>query len=990
MDHDELFFNNIKKDVTSSNKQFRLLEVVPIGTGKKTKIVYYDTSTYEKFVKESEEGDEWPHIIPSIEINFKKYGYENLNEILNELEPLFPGRFEAKPYGSKRSTDEYSDADFYREGQETGILWYLGDRADKKNLEFFIDEENKKQIFINNIAKRFKPRTRILSDSQIDDAKNYLENFLVSKELSEELSKHEVSIDDLKINERSNYLELICKEPVLKFLDKKLFRINVYDSEDFKKESDAEAYLEEIKKLEGFKIHVDQAKVIKRRKGPFDVRYGVRITSDENSSFVKKLSNSGMTPAYDSITKKRLLKSRENNGDHLFLNSPTQQLRDFFPSHIFYDPEIPLNKQKNKDVPAFKHRGSGNSELEDAVNSAYKFYLNNSVVIDLEVTDYDKNSKDRKNLTGRIFMAVFQSEKEKKIYITKEAWKSEKNKTYFKQKTKDVELVFVEDEIELISSLTKASSKYEYVIGHNFQEYDQRHLAKFNDENKLFKKGKISLQEKERIKQLKKSNGASRLWNKSLKNILDTHKYVKNRVHLLEDYKLATFAGFDKSIDYDEMERLVKSKKVEDIQKIIDYTVEDGEKTKEITDVLLRTATIESFAFNKTFSSVFSSNPVKNFYDAGARDYFMSMKTYKNRHEYSPRHNLEKLEARESPDELIFNLLKREKQKEGMVEGFLVYPKAIIDSCKEIIYKNPTTRLMYEEMLKEDNVLIKTVYLHNLHSAVHVAVDKVKNFMESVGLEFGKRYSPVDVFRTFKKEDLEPRFNGLQEGDIFLGEKTFFDKAEDYFTVLFNKITKRKYEPKPEKEKEKFNESFNELPDRDDEYFEAGDRKFSDFELSRTNFIFCAEYKAHRVFDKKGLIPYDYAMLHINNLIADNVEAMRGGLTAKTQGLYVTDRKQTGLELGRVKGLNFKDKGFIGKLGDYKIFLNRKKPKDELISEMVDYYLDNDVSQQDIWRNFSKELLSQTPEYWNKQRNYIRVLTGTDLAKSGGTPTLFD
>lgn len=295
---------------------------------------------------------------------------------------------------------------------------------------------------------------------------------------------------------------------------------------------------------------------------------------------------------------------------------------------------------------------------------------------------------------------------------------------------------------------------------------------------------------------------------------------------------------------------------------------------------------------------------------------------------------------------------------------------------------------MYEEMLKEKNVLIKTIYLHNLHSALHVPVDKIKNFMESAGLEFGKRYSPTDVFTTLNNEDFETKKNELKEEDIFLGKKTLLNKIEDYLTIFFNKILGKKYSPP--KEKENFHEDKSKSFEKGEEYFESQNKKFSDFELSRTNFIFCAEYKTHRVFHKKGLIPYDYTMLHINNLIADNIEAMRGSINAKTQGLYITNRNQTGFELGNAKGLNFKDKGFVGKIDNYKLFLNRKKPKDELICEMVDYYLDNNVSQKQVWRKFSKKLLEKKPEYWNKHRNYIRVITGNDLVKSGGTPSLFD
>jgi hypothetical protein len=902
------------------NREYRLLEVIPKGmNGKKVEIKYYDTKTGDVHVKE----DEWEHITPTIEINLKKYEYESADEIISELEGIYPGRFEEQHYG-KRKTEKSDASKFYSGGQETTIIWHYGNREDRKDLEFFLDDKKKKQIFIRNSPKRFKARTIVMDDDTLEREKEYLEDIL---------KEHNVQSEDIKINERRKYIEVKCEEPLLKKLDPEIFRINVYESKQFNKEKDAEEFLEEIKKTEDFKTYIDQAKVVKIRKSNFDIKHCVRITLAENKNFKKikgmmRLSEEG----------KKSYRAREELWDPLHLNSPTKQLNDFFPAHTIYKPSKKLSEQANKKTPAFSHYSFEDpSELEKATEAAYNFYLKNSAIIDLEVTDYDTNIKDK--VTGRIFMAVLEAENEKKIYFTKEAWRDEKNKDYFINETKGTKLVFVEDEIELISALTKDSQKYEYIIGHNFKEYDQKHMVKYNDENALFKEGKISLEDKERIKRLKKENKTNRLWNKSLNNILDTHKYVKNRIHVLEDYKLATFAGFDKTISYKEMERLLKSGRIEDVQKIINYTVEDGVKTKEITDLLLRNATIESLASNKKLSSVFTTNPIKNFYDAGTRNYFMQMHTYKNRHEFSPISNLEKLEARESPDELIYQLLKGEKQVEGIISGTLIFPDVIINSCKNIILNNYATRLIYQEMKRETNFLIKIDMLQKLHSFLHVPVDKIKNFMKAAGLEFGKKYELSDVYKTY------------------------------------------------------------ELENNEDAYFEEKKDGCSDYEFSRTNYIFSAEYKTDRRYERRGLILYDYVMLDINNKIAEGIDNMRGkdsannmqrNIISRTEGLYVL-KKNEGYELGDIRAVNFKDKGLIGKIEDYKLYLNRQKPRGEgeaLVKEMLNSFFEG-ATQDELRSVYESRILNAGAEFWKSKEGYIRALTGINPKKSKGTPTLF-
>jgi len=940
---------NIDKTLikTKRSKKFRLLEINPIGTkGNRVRVKYYDIETLKTYEKE----DTWNHVTATIELNLKKYGYNDAKELIEVLEQRFPGSFEERSYGSRNEArEEFSDSYFYREGQETSIIWHRGNREDRKKLEFFIDPKKKKQIFIRNDSERFKPRSVILPEKHLHDGKAVLEKKLEGLVLKE----------NIKINHKRRYIEIKCKENVLSLLKPEGFRINVYESSEFKKEKDAELHLLKLQEIEGFKNNVDATNIITKRKEAFDIKYTVRISCSKNKNFIKQLELEEMHQVFDKKTNKPFLKAREELWDPLFLNSPTQQLRDFFPSHIFYDPALSLTKQANMNVPAFKHFKSKDSELELAVRDAVRYYKKNSAIIDLEVTDFDKNKKQGE-ITGRIFMAVLRSEEEEKIYITKEAWRTEKNKERYIKSTSSTELVFVDDEIDLISALMKDSKKYEYIIGHNFLEYDQNHLKKFNDENKLFKQGKITLEQKEKILSLRKQNKTIKLWDIINKEILDTNNYVRHRISIFENHKLGTIANFEKKLNYEVMRVLP-----EDIQEIINYTVNDGVKNKSLVDSLIYNAVLEGFAFYKNFSSVFSSNPFKNFYDAGARNYFMKLYTYKNRHAQSPKLFLTKLYEREKPDDLLFDLLKTTKQQEGIIKGYLFYPTVFIDSCLDIIRANPVMSLIYDSMLKEEKPDLKADLLHKLKAYIHVPLDKVKSFMNAVGLEFGKKYSLNDVFESFEKNKI--RTWDLREGDINLGDDIKLAPAEKDVFV-----------------------DDAELQEKEVKYF-TSKRKFSDFELSRTNYVFCAEYGASRMHEKNGRIPYDYTMLEINNKIAKHLEVIKNKIIGKTHSFYIsTESEKYGF--GEITAINFKDKGLIGKINNLDIYLNRKKPKKDekdLVLRMISYFLENTPTQEEMRTTFKDEVERQPLTYCSENQSYIRALTGLDPVKSKGTLSLF-
>lgn len=207
--------------VLDANNKFRFLEVVPVGREKKVLVKYYDVVSKELFVKE----EECFHVTPSFELNIGKYGFTR-DSLLSELSARFEGDFEIRRYGKlAKSSSQYDDSSFYRENKTTFVVWHKGNRCDKDSLEFFLDDAQKKQIFVRN-PKLFKARTRVLSEEKLSKGLDFVVNDLFKKGVDAKVS----------LNERKSFIEVVCKNRDLKILDSSFFRINVYESGVVKRE----------------------------------------------------------------------------------------------------------------------------------------------------------------------------------------------------------------------------------------------------------------------------------------------------------------------------------------------------------------------------------------------------------------------------------------------------------------------------------------------------------------------------------------------------------------------------------------------------------------------------------------------------------------------------------------------------------------------------------------------------------------------------------
>ncbi|MEM4710621.1 MAG: hypothetical protein QXL18_01605 [Candidatus Woesearchaeota archaeon] len=865
-----------------------ILNIKPLGLkGQKVLVEYFNT---EDYVLRTKIDDFW-RITVTREIIPSKHNITP-KELIVKLTEKYPGHvFQAMPYGKCRVNNN-KEFDLPKDSNSSFIIWHKGNREDAKNLEFFVSG---KQIFFRNPEKRYRART--YETREVSELEKIIEDL-----------NNTVSSEDINFN--FSNIEVLCDYKTLKRLNKNIFRINVYASEIFSSEKKAESLygllLRNISKDSFLRSNIDIKKIVKFVDVSLKEKFYLKVTATSRPEVVSKLDVLGIFPKTKSGIQE--VDAIQLLYDPLMLNRVSQQLRDFFPIHSTFNPDLPLKSQPNYRLFPFLYlkNVSYGVNIEDALMHCSEFYKKNTAVIDLEVIDFING----KIPSGRIFMATLNSESENKIYITSEAWRSE----YYRKKLingfKNVSFEFVENEIDLVKKLNDDSKKYYKIIGHNFIEFDFLHLKQFNSHKKI--------------------------WEKNLDDILDTKEYSKRRLNILSDHKLATLAGFTKSIDYDEMKSLIKSGTYEGLEEVVTYTINDGLKNRDFVLKIIRNAIVESFAVNKPLNSVFNSDPVKNFYDAGKRRYFMKLNTLRDRHEKSPRRHLEKLKSRLRPDAILLDKISSLEQKYGISEGILYYPNIFIESFKQIINSDPVLNFIYDKMISEKNIVVKTDLIWKLASALVVPIDKVRDCMEMAGLKFGEKYDIKDFYQSLS--DMS------RQRDI-------------YFSNILR------------------------------------DGK-SERDLSNTSFIFSQEYLGNVNWERINGLIYDYSILKLNNKYSEMLDLLlKNKFEARSKSYIISNNENfPGYSLGRIKYINFKNDRIIGKMGDIEIYLNFKKYKNngperifyELIKDALERnYLDKNYWLEKIY-SLDKKLLSE------KNIEVVKRILNVNPLKSGGTLSLFD
>ncbi len=854
---------------------FRVLDVIPSkkkAVGKQEDVII---RAYDENCNVHEFTGKKSHVTPSREVVPEKHNYTP-QAILEELRKAFPGmHFETKPYGKKKSVEELPEDIKMYAPTESFIVHHIGPRHERKKLEFYLDEEKTKPLFITSLEKQYMARTNAIAK---DVPREELEERLRQNHayFKEKLSGI-VPSEDIIINTNKRFIQLNVTREQLMHVNKselgRFFRIQKYRSEEFSLEEQARQLYEEIKKVPGIKQGVEQLriseKITKERKKVFFVQ---ALSSKKYSSV---LGEYGMKQkeGYDRID------AVKNDPDLLSLNSPTQQLRNFFPAHLPFNPEKSLEEQVNKDIYPYTEG------IEDIVSSAEQFFLNNTCAVDIETIHFEDDDPREEEIN----MAVLKSLSEHKMYVTKKYLEEKFGLAKLeKKKWKGAELVVVEDDIELRAAISRDAKEYEYVAGHFFKGFDHEKLKKYNDENKLFREGKISKEKHATIKCVKKKYSAKELWGVKQNALFDTYHFIRSRSGLQLDHKLATFSGTDK-MGHEELNEKAVSGKADDLYEVLNYTAMDGHTSWKVFKDLLPYAIIESLATNKPLDSVFSSNPVENFYESVNRGYFLKMNTYAFRHDRSFKVLVNRLRDRLSPEELLGLQVKGKRQVIGDYKARLFYPDVMLESFSELVDANPVTRFLHRKVELEKNPLAKDIGLSQLSASIHVAADKVKNYIESAGLVFGKKHEPHDVYGSMNEDTIE-------------------------------------------KLREKF--------------YEEKEYGFSDFEMSRTSYIFGLEYSVQRRAYKHEKISFDTTMLYFNNLFAENLKRFeRKGFLGKS-GKYYVSNNDLGHCFGEVRVLNMPNNRMLASLKadngtDYAIYANFRPAKKSLLRGMAKDWVDD-------------------------------------------------
>jgi hypothetical protein len=864
---------------------YRLLKIETVGSKQDVRVFYYDTSEYKLRTKM----DRWPHIIFSREVVPEKHKFSSAS-IVEELERLYPGHnFVTKAYNIHRKNSD-EGTNIFTDDTDSFVVWHMGDRDAGDYLEFFLradtdqpytkaNHDRKKQIFFRNGKKQFLATSKtVMKEELLHQAKAQLED-----KIRNDPSYANMEIEDIRIRHKRqgySYLEFRCTEEVLNKLPAHYFRIVGYESEVFKKEEDAESLLlgirnslkygdEYVEQWED-KYYDDlfpQAVKIKSKVQPkkimniqplegiidhlrifqgFDEKgkdyYTVRLESTDSSvaaSLMEKLN----------FKSRNRRDSRKEKWDPLELDNPTMQLRHFFPLHMPYNPEKPLVEQQcTKTYPFGKSPDAWN--LERTISEAKEFMMENFAALDVEVIDWTDAP-----ISGRMYMATLDSQRQKIIYMTREAWHTEEIRDAITKSFPDIRLEFSETETDMIAQFSRDAQEYLY----------HEHLKKFNGENELLKQGKITKEQFDAIRTARRSYRTAdgktppKLWIPNTKGICDPLKYFIYRNKLFGNNKLATIMGFEKPLGYDELTEKIKSGTIEGLREVISYQARDGNETRELAIKIMVYGLLEALAVNKQISSVFDSEPVKNFYDSGQRRYMMIKHTHRDRHEMSFRNHLKKLEERSSPEDIFSGLIKKVPQRSKVVEGGIYYASPLIETFKPLLFKDPVTRHIYEKMLEEKDLLLKLDLIWKLSAYLCVPIDKAKNFMQAAGKEFGKIHSPEEIY---------PSLNVTQ------------DLVENFFK-------------------------------------ETSGRETTDFELSRTAWIYSLEYGASSARTRNMEMPYYLGILDFNNEFAERLDAFKKeGFAARSRNFVVSDVPQGlsyGYYLGDVRAVNLRNDRMIAR-----------------------------------------------------------------------------
>ncbi len=908
-------------------------QVKPKGlSGNKVIVEYVDTET-KQFLETEMASD---HEVPSREFIPKKHG--SLQETIKKLEKEYPEvNFSVNRYGGGKTFPEkeivfaedkiyfLTNNDFQLlenidENNSYIIRARMKDRALRKKLDFTFGPK-KNPLFITNTEKSALARSIVFKDEE--EAKLAYNNYVTV--LSSFIPEEDIS---LKKKDDGHIIEIRTENKNMKFLDLNEFRLQRYESEQIQNAKDLERLIKELENFP-FPRKVDKFTVVETLDKRKVKQYKILMSATDEVEVQQELKKYNILKISTQTGKPALL-PRQALQDPFTLNSPTNQLRNKFPIFTVFDSEKELVQQINmrKNPIMF-------DSIEKKLEEIHSVFMENCCSIDLEVIDYNNNIP-----SGRIYMAVLDSKNEKKLYVSKEAWRNEswKEKAIQRFSEKNIEFVFVENEVELVMRLNQDSQKYRFILGHNILDYDLEHLTKFDKE-----KNSNSTNDLHDFKIKHGIKKSQRIWSRTAQEILDTYCYSKNRITLLGDSKLSTLAGFKKSLSYQEINDKIKSGKFENFIEVCNYTLEDGEKSSEATNLLLRNSILEAMLVNKPLNTVFNTDPVMLHYEAGDRNYEIMTGTYSKRHEQNFKRFMERLKNRKTITETTNSLFKYSDYKPGKIQGILQYPTIILDVFGETIENNAVAKYIFESSKKETNLLIKESLLSILEYHLQIPVDKARTYMEAKNLRFGENYDLDKIYNfwKFSSEDAQKIFK--QKPSYNSSQLTGLKLEENIIDFL------------------------------------------SDEEFNQANIIFSMQYGAKFYFIKS---PHG---INLNVIIPEKSKQLKEKLKeinkanpairANTFIISENNPVSEAINFGKVNAVAYKDwfAGVIFADREYEIYQNIQKPKIPLIKQAFKSFFEGKILGIDDFRQqYTKLSETEKRKITEKQRTALKIMYDAD------------
>ncbi|MFH1073249.1 MAG: hypothetical protein V1743_07520 [Nanoarchaeota archaeon] len=436
------------------------------------------------------------------------------------------------------------------------------------------------------------------------------------------------------------------------------------------------------------------------------------------------------SPALDYFERIRLLHGHDAElwtPDLLQLGSKTKMLHRLFPQFLkIEDPGAPLEKWI--DIHQLEKHPHKPEHIEQSLEDLLTL---DACAIDLEIRDYDETQKmdfktrKKRQGTGQIFQAILKSEHENKLFTIVDVITDELRTAYH-----GFDIIQCHNEEDLIRKLSDQAKKYTFIGGHRFIRFDQnQHLLRYN-------------------------TGKKKAWEPGFYIALDTQEYLANRASIKKANKLANFAGFTKELSYQEIRELLAQGTIEAHTKIAHYTIKDGEHSYTLLKAHLKNILLESLLTGCSPTRVCTIAPDQLLDSMREREFFVTMNTFRERHDKSYTKRIERVYERAGIEDLLEKLLSLDLKPGYYHQIPATYPDLMFKAFQELIEYNPLASYLSTHLQQDPEFLSRLIKVRLLSAflkePVHHA-DKLLNKLNPNHVLGSRRLKIEDIYPSLQK-----------------------------------------------------------------------------------------------------------------------------------------------------------------------------------------------------------------------------------------------